>query len=141
MIHLICLVGWLLSSEGLGPAICTLLADMDAVHEVVVAAEANGSALVTLKHENDEELMEPHGLLVTALLILGRASEDPSKDHVLSFLPLDDGRRIDPRKILPPPPLRLNWRLPTMVQALSTQVAFHYQPLCACTAKGRVMRC
>ena len=50
MIHLICLVGWLLSSEGLGPAICTLLADMDAVHEVVVAAEANGSALVTLKH-------------------------------------------------------------------------------------------
>ncbi len=68
---------------------------MDPIHEVVVSAEANGPAHVILTHENEAEHLEPHGPWLEALLVIGQASSDLFKDHVLSFHALEDGRRPD----------------------------------------------
>jgi hypothetical protein len=94
-VHLICFWSWLISAEGIGPAACAWLASLDQVHQVVVCAEANGPVQVILTHESEAAHLEPHGPLVDALLVMGQASSEQFKDHVLSFHALDDGRRSD----------------------------------------------
>ncbi len=145
LLNLICLGGWLISAEGAGPALCALFADLDAVHGVVVAAEPNGKAVVTLTHETAQEPMAPADAMPVAQPILNDGPTPLGQDHVLSFQPLDDSRLAKARKFQLPALLPLRTAAAAAMAELSGWQFLRPPPAMPAarfrSALSRVMRC
>lgn len=145
LLNLICLGGWLISAEGAGPALCALFADLDAVHEVVVAAEPNGKAVVTLTHETAQEPMAPADAMPVGQPMLNDGPTPPVPDHVLSFHPLEDSRLAKVRKFPLPALLPLRTSAAAAMAGLSGWPFLRPPPAMSAArfrpALSRVMRC
>ena len=118
-VQLLCALAWLLSGEGLAPAMCTWLAGYDSRHEVTVSSDTDGDAVVVLSHRDGAcEVIDQdadHGLLVDLAMMIGHDRTTGDLDHVLSFSSLDDARLRQNRDValaLVLPPISwvsLNW--------------------------------
>lgn len=120
-LQLICLSICLISSDGVGPALCAFMADLDETHNVVVAAEPNGKALLTLKHERKHDHESPHSTLLETLCVLGRSSNNEAQDHILWFSPLDDTRQTVGRNF---PPVSVNVLATPVIAPITFRLGF-----------------
>lgn len=96
LVHLLLLLGWLLSSHGIAPAICMTAALIDGDHAVKVGVANDGALTVVLSHEGKssaELTAHEHDALCRMLLAFAAPPSSASADHVLAFKPVDDTSR------------------------------------------------
>ncbi len=96
LVHLLLLVGLLLSSHGIAPAICMAAALIDGDHAVKVGVSTEGGLTVVLSHagKSTAELTHhEHDALCRVLVAFAVAPESAASDHVLAFKPVDDASR------------------------------------------------
>lgn len=96
LVNLLLLLGWLLSSHGVAPAICMAAALLDGEHAVKVGVAHNGSLTVVLSHEGKtvtELQNHQHDALCRMLVAFAEAPASNAADHVLAFKPVDDASR------------------------------------------------
>ena len=90
------LLGWLLSSHGIAPAICMAAALIDGDHAVKVGVSNEGGLSVVLSHagKSTAELTHhEHDALCKVLVAFAVAPESAVSDHVLAFKHVDDASR------------------------------------------------
>lgn len=93
LVNLLLLLGWLLSSHGIAPAICMVAAVIDGEHAVKVGATNEGALTVVLSHagKSSAELsMHEHDALCRVLVAFAETPVPGVSDHVLAFRPVDD---------------------------------------------------
>jgi len=96
LVHLLLLFGWLLSSQGIAPAVCMAAALLDGDHAVKVGASKDGALTVVLSHagkSHAELSRHEHDALCRVLLAFAVAPETAVSDHVLAFKPVQDASR------------------------------------------------
>lgn len=96
LVHLLLLLGWLLSTHGIAPAICMTAAWIDGEHEVKVGVLNEGALTVVLSHagKSTAELTHhEHDALCRMLVAFAVTPESTAADHVLAFKPVDDASR------------------------------------------------
>ncbi len=96
LVNLLLLLGWLLSSHGVAPAICMAAALLDGDHEVKIGVSNNGAMAVVLTHEGKsaaELISHQHDALCRMLMAFAKAPASNAGDHVLAFKPVDDAAR------------------------------------------------
>ncbi len=132
--------------EGSIPSVITLLAELDPVHEIAVAGEANGEVVIRFTHENEAECQMPHGILLQTLLVLGGASTSPEQDHEFRFYSVDEGLRGEGRTIETPAPAtvfsghQVKYQCPRLSRSGKFESIRQGRRLAA-PPSGRVMRC
>jgi hypothetical protein len=93
LVHLLLLVGWLLSSHGIAPTICMVAAVIDGEHAVKVGVSHEGALTVVLSHAGKsaaELTAHEHDALCRMLVAFAEAPAPGVSDHVLAFKPVDD---------------------------------------------------
>lgn len=133
-VHVLLLLGWLLSSHGLAPAVSLVAAWMDGRHAVKVGASSEGAVTVVLSHElpvNSAEAHE-HEALDLLIAVFAPASTMDKADHVLSFKEVEDAARmlrrlsLDQEALSVVAPLAWTWlEMPSL--AAPAQVVRHTQ--------------
>jgi len=95
LVHLLLLVGWLLSSQGVVPALCLVAAVMDGEHAVKVRASRSGDVSVVLSHEGRGRAAIPHqhDPLCTLVVAFAQRPVAGEPDHVLAFKSVEDASR------------------------------------------------
>lgn len=95
LVHLLLLTGWLLSSQGVVPALCLVAAVMDGAHAVKVGASKTGDVSVVLSHEGREGAGTPHqhDPLCALVVVFAQRPAAGEQDHVLAFKSLEDASR------------------------------------------------
>ncbi len=96
VVHLLLLLGMLLSSHGIAPAICMVAAVLDGDHAVKVGVSNEGGLTVVLSHAGKttaELTAHEHDALCKMLVAFAEAPRSGAADHVLAFKPVDDASR------------------------------------------------
>lgn len=95
LVHLLLLIGWLLSSQGVVPALCLVAAVVDGEHAVTVRASKSGDVSVVLSHEGQENAATPHHHDPLCALVVAFAQKPVAgePDHVLAFKSVEDASR------------------------------------------------
>ena len=95
LVHLLLLVGLLLSSQGVAPALCLMAAVMDGEHAVKVRASETGEVNVVLSHEGMEGLgiAHQHDPICTLVVAFSQKPVAGEPDHVLAFKSVEDAAR------------------------------------------------
>jgi hypothetical protein len=96
MVRVLLLLGWLLSSHGIAPAICLVAAVLDGDHAVKVGLTNEGALTVVLSHAGKspaELTAHEHDTLCRVLVAFAAAPSSGAEDHVLAFKPVDDASR------------------------------------------------
>lgn len=95
LVHLLLLIGWLLSSQGVVPALCLVAAVVDGEHAVTVRASKSGDVNVVLSHEGQENVATPHhhDPLCALVVVFARKPVAGEPDHVLAFKSVEDASR------------------------------------------------
>ena len=103
-VHVFLLLGWLLSSHGIAPAICMMAASLDGDHDVTVGAAADGGIRVVLSHQkpgSDAGLVpHQHDALCQLLMVFALSPRLGEIDHVLAFQSVNDASRAARRQVL-----------------------------------------
>ncbi len=91
LVHLVLLLGWLLSTNGIAPACVLAAAIVDGNHGVKVGAQTNGEIVVLLSHPQPHasDLTHVHGALCQWIIVLAKANASDTDDHVISFEQID----------------------------------------------------
>jgi hypothetical protein len=96
-VHLLLMLGWLLSSHGIAPVVFMAAALIDGDHAVKVGVSNEGTLTVVLSHagKSPAELTHhEHDALCRVLVAFAATPESAFSDHVLAFKPVDDASRI-----------------------------------------------
>ena len=96
VVHLLLLLGWLLSSHGVAPAICMAAALLDGDHAVKVGLANDGALKVVLSHAGKslaELSAHEHDALCRVLVAFAEAPASDAADHVLAFKTVSDASR------------------------------------------------
>ena len=94
--HLLLLIGWMLSSHGIAPAVCMAAAMIDGDHAVKVGVSTKGALTVVLSHAGKsaaELTVHEHDALCRVLVAFAEAPSSNAADHVLAFKQVDDASR------------------------------------------------
>jgi hypothetical protein len=91
LVHLVLLLGWLLSTNGIAPACVLAAAIVDGNHNVKVGAHANGEVVVLLTHAQpvNSDQTHAHGALCQLIIAFAEATPSDTDDHVISFEQLE----------------------------------------------------
>lgn len=103
MVNVFLLLGWLLSSNGLAPALTLLAASLDHCHQVKVGSSSEGELRVVLSHEAKQASQSSahvHSRLTTLMLVFAQTAASQRSDHVLAFKSIEDLRRPTERDML-----------------------------------------
>ena len=131
-VHLLLLLGWLLSSQGLAPALALTAAWLDGGHAVKVGASSEGAVTVVLTHEEPARPAEvhQHDVLNVLIAVFAQTTNMDKPDHVLSFKDVEDASRmlrrfsVDLETTCLAAPLAWTW-FKTPLLAVRTQVVRH----------------
>ena len=96
LVHLLLLIGWMLSSHGIAPAVCMAAAMIDGDHAVKVGVSNKGALTVVLSHAGKsaaELTVHEHDALCRVLVAFAEAPASNAADHVLAFKQVDDASR------------------------------------------------
>ena len=105
LVHLLLLLGWLLSSHGIAPAICMAAALIDGDHAVKVGVSNEGALTVVLSHAGKspaELTRHQHDVLCRVLVAFAETPESGASDHILAFKPVNDASST--QRLLPSMP-------------------------------------
>ena len=112
-VHVLLLLGWLLSSHGVAPALCLVAALVDGDHVVKVGVSVEGEMTVVLSHAVDSQAgsLNDHDLLCSILMVFAQEPPFGTPDHILAFKSVNDASRAERgassvhtvAKIVPPP--------------------------------------
>lgn len=91
IVHALLLLAWLLSSQGIAPALVLAAATMDGDHAVKVGATEKGSLTVVLAH--DGGAAKEHDPLCALIVAFADTSPEEHADHVISFKAVEDASR------------------------------------------------
>jgi len=96
-VHVLLLLGWLLSSHGVAPALCLVAALVDGDHVVKVGASVEGEMTVVLSHAADSQAgsLSDHDLLCSILMVFAQEPPFGTPDHILAFKSVDDASRAE----------------------------------------------
>jgi hypothetical protein len=136
LVHLLLLLGWLFSSNGVAPAICMTAALIDGDHAVKVGLSKEGGLTVMLSHagKSPAELTHhEHDALCRVLVAFAVTPDSAMSDHVLAFKPVDDASRI--QRLLPGTQSIVKMAVPMQVLACDPS-----KPSAAYSMAGRVQR-
>lgn len=102
MVNVLLLLGWLLSSNGLAPALTLLAASLDRCHQVKVANSSAGEVQVVLSHEGTDSSqgVHVHSRLTTLMMVFAQAATSQRADHILAFQSIADLGRPTERDML-----------------------------------------
>ncbi len=102
MVNVLLLLGWLLSSNGLAPALTLLAASLDRCHQVKVGNSSEGQVQVVLSHEGNDESQRAHvhSRLTTLIIVFAQAATSQKSDHILAFQSIEDLGRPTERDML-----------------------------------------
>lgn len=103
MVNVFLLLGWLLSSNGLAPALTLLAASLDRCHQVKVGSTSEGELRVVLSHEGKQTSQggaHVHSRLTALMLFFAQAAPSQKSDHILAFQSIEDLRRPTERDML-----------------------------------------
>lgn len=105
MVNVLLLLGWLLSSNGLAPALTLLAANLDRCHHVKVATSSAGQVRVVLSHEGMDasQAAHVHSRLTTLMMVFAQAATSRQSDHILAFQSIEDLSRPTARDVLSVP--------------------------------------
>jgi len=94
-VNVLLLLGWLLSSHGVAPALCLAAALVDGDHVVKVGASMEGEMTVVLSHDVDSQVVSynDHDLLCSILMVFAQKPPFGTPDHILAFESVDDAPR------------------------------------------------
>lgn len=97
-VHALLLLGWLLSSQGVGPSLCAMAAALDGRHRLEINTSEQGSVQVVLSHgqggAGTSNWEHPtHGMLCKVIMVFAQARTQDSPVHVLSFQKVDETSR------------------------------------------------
>lgn len=90
-VHALLLLAWLLSSQGIAPALVLAAASMDGDHAVKVGATEKGHVTVVLAHDGGTS--KEHDTLCAFIVSFAETSPEDHADHVLSFKAVEDASR------------------------------------------------
>lgn len=96
LVHFLLLIGWMLSSHGIAPAVCMAAAMIDGDHAVKVGVSNKGALTVVLSHAGKsaaELTVHEHDALCRVLVAFAEAPASNAADHVLAFKQVDDASR------------------------------------------------
>lgn len=94
LVHLLLLVAWLLSSQGVVPALCLLAAVADGEHAVQVRATLSGDVSVVLSHDGKAAATpHQHDPLCALVVIFAQKPAAGEVDHILAFKSVEDSSR------------------------------------------------
>lgn len=94
LVHLLLLVAWLLSSQGVVPALCLLAAVADGDHDVRVRSSRSGDVSVVLSHDGGSDATpHQHDPLCALVVIFAQKPAAGEVDHVLAFKSVEDSSR------------------------------------------------
>lgn len=91
LVHALLLIAWLLSSQGIAPALVLAAATMDGDHAVKVGASKAGDLTVVLAHGSAPA--REHDPLCALIVAFAETSSEKDADHVLSFKTVEDASR------------------------------------------------
>lgn len=137
LVHLLLLLGWLLSSHGVAPAICMAAAVLDGDHAVKIGVSNEGALTVVLSHAGKstaELTVHEHDALCRMLVAFAAVPSSGATDHVLAFKPVDDASRV--QRLLPSVQSVGNATVPVVVTLFSGTRT----PSAECTIR-QVKRC
>lgn len=102
MVNVWLLLGWLLSSNGLAPALTLLAASLDRCHQVKVGSSSEGQVRVVLSHEgmDGSQAVHVHSRLTTLMIVFAQAATSQQSDHILAFQSIEDLGRPTERDML-----------------------------------------
>lgn len=102
MVNVFLLLGWLLSSNGLVPALTLLAANLDRCHHVKVGTSSEGKVRVVLSHEGMDASQEVHvhSRLTTLMIVFAQTATSQKSDHILAFQSIEDLGRPTQRDML-----------------------------------------
>lgn len=102
MVNVLLLLGWLLSSNGLAPALTLLAASLDRCHQVKVGNSSEGEVRVVLSHEGTDasQGVHVHSRLTTLMMVFAQAAASQKSDHILAFQSIKDLGRPTERDML-----------------------------------------
>ena len=135
LVHLLLLLGWLLSSHGIAPAVCMVAALIDGDHAVKVGVSNEGAMTVVLSHagKSPAELTHhEHDVLCRVLVAFAEAPAPGAADHVLAFKPVDEASRS--QRLLPSAPSIVKAAVPALT------LAFRYTKPSSAYGVGRELR-
>lgn len=121
MVNVLLLLGWLLSSNGLAPALTLLAANLDRCHHVKVGNSSEGKVRVVLSHEGMDasQAVHVHSRLTTLMMVFAQAATSQQSDHILAFQSIEDLGRPTERDML---------SVPTSIPAPAVQYVLAKQP-------------
>lgn len=121
MVNVLLLLGWLLSSNGVVPALTLLAANLDRCHHVKVGNSSDGKVRVVLSHESTDasQKVHVHSRLTTLMMVFAQAATSQKSDHILAFQSIADLGRPTERDML---------SVPTIIPAPSSQYVLVMQP-------------
>lgn len=96
LVHLLVLLGWLLSSHGIAPVVCMAAALIDGNHAVKVGISHEGGLTVVLSHAGKstaELTRHEHDALCRVLVAFAVTPGSLVSDHVLAFKSVADASR------------------------------------------------
>ncbi len=101
-VNVFLLLGWLLSSNGLAPALTLLAASFDRCHQVKVGNTSEGQVRVVLSHEGIDasQGVHVHSRLTTLMMVFAQAATSQKSDHILAFQSIADLGRPTERDML-----------------------------------------
>ena len=102
MVNVLLLLGWLLSSNGLAPALALIAASLDRCHHVKVGNSSEGEVRVVLTHEGMDasQGLHVHSPLTTLMMVFAQAPTPQKSDHILAFQSIADLGRPTERDVL-----------------------------------------
>ena len=102
MVNVLLLLGWLLSSNGLAPALTLLAASLDRCHHVKVGNSSEGEVRVVLTHEGMDASQgaHVHNPLTSLMMVFAQAPTSQKSDHILAFQSIADLGRPTERNVL-----------------------------------------
>lgn len=102
MVNVLLLLGWLLSSNGVVPALTLLAANLDRCHHVKVGNSSEGQVQVVLSHEGMDasQAVHVHSRLTTLMMVFAQAATSQQSDHILAFQSIADLGRPTERDTL-----------------------------------------
>ena len=117
IVHLFLLLGWLLSGQGVAPALCLAVAQFDGGHRVKVGASISGEPTVVLSHESAVNEHADHDLLCEMLMVFAVTPAVGGSDHILSFESVDAVSRAKRDALVQQPMVHLRPSVASLIQA------------------------
>lgn len=101
LVHVLLLLGWLLSTNGVVPAVVAVAAALDGSHAVKVITASGGEVSVVLVHDDQviETASRDHDVLTALLVALAREPAQEDADHVICFKSVQDASRSVRRQV------------------------------------------